>query len=130
VWDGWSDVSIADDFRRKEAEDISLIDQVKREDRALRIDAQTPQRPAMPAPTNFQHDKGSTHISNFWGTLEEEDADIESALTNNEDDLTEYERLRKLQDEKVRSSVSEINGPSGQHLAMERRALRKAASAA
>lgn len=128
--DGLSSVSIADDFKRKEAEDISLIDRVKREDRALRIDAETPQKPAMPAPAAFVHDKGSTHISSFWGALEEEDGDIEQALTENGDDLTEYERLRKLQDERVQSSVSEISGPHGQHLALERRALRKAASAA
>lgn len=128
--DGLADVVIADDFARKEQEDISLIDRVKREDRALRIDAETPQRPSMPAPANFKHESGSTHISSFWGTLAEEDGDIEAALTQDGDDLTEYERLRKLQDEKVRSSVSEITGPLGEHLALERRALRKAASAA
>jgi len=124
------DVSIEDDFSRKEAEDLDVIDRVKREDRALRIDAQTPKRPSMPAPANFQHESGSTHISSFWGTLADEDADIENALAQDGDDLTEYERLKKLQDTRVSESVSEINGPSGQHLALERTALRKAAAAA
>lgn len=128
--DGLADVAIGDEFSRKEKEDISLIDRVKREDRALRIDAETPKRPAMPAPANYVHEHGSTHISSFWGTLADEDADIESALTQDGDDLTEYERLRKLQDEKVRNAVGEISGPLGEHMALERRALRKAASAA
>merc|ERR1740130_2089462 len=128
--DGMSDVAIEDEFSRKENEDIELIDRVKREDRALRIDAQTPKRPSMPAPANFQHQAGSTHISSFWGTLADEDADIENALAQDGDDLTEYERLKKLQDTRVSESVSEINGPSGQRLALERTALRKAAAAA
>jgi len=128
--DQWSDVAIEDDFSRKETEDLDEIDRVRREDRALRIDAQTPNRPSMPAPANFQHDSGSTHISHFWGTLADEDADIEQALAQDGDDLTEYERLKKLQDAKVKDSVREINGPLGERLALERRALRKAAAAA
>lgn len=122
--DGLSDVAIEDDFANKVAEDESHIDRIKREDRALRLEAETPKKPSMPAPANFQHDSGSTHISNFWGTLADEDADIERALAQDGDDLSEYERLRKLQDAKVVASVSEITGPLGSHLAIERRALR------
>merc|ERR1719201_1070884 len=59
--DGLADAPIADEWMRKEKEDISFIDQVKREDRALRLDAETPKKPALPAPVNFRHDKGSTH---------------------------------------------------------------------
>jgi len=127
--DMWADIAISDDFARKENEDIAFIDTVKREDRDMRLDAQTPSRPSMPAPANFQHDSGSTHISNFWGTLADEDADIEDALAQDGDDLTEYERLRKLQDAKVKQSVGEITRMSD-HLAIERRALRKSAAAA
>lgn len=128
--DGLANMAIADDWSRRESEDIALVDTVRREDRDLRVDAQTPARPSMPAPANFQHDSGSTHISNFWGTLADEDADIEDALAQDGDDLTEYERLRKLQDAKVKQSVGEISGPRGEHLAIERRALRKSAAAA
>lgn len=126
--DGLADVAIEDEFIRKENEDIDVIDKVKREDRALRLDAQTPKKPAMPAPANFQHRAGSTHISQFWETLSEEDADIESALAKDGNDLSEYERLKSLQDAKLDATVSAINGPLGEHLAIERRALRKAAS--
>lgn len=125
--DGLGDVAIEDDFMDKENADIERIDRVKREDRALRIEAQTPRKPSMPAPANFQHDAGSTHISNFWGQLANEDADIEQALAKDGDDLSEYQRLTTLQDAKVVASVSEIAGPLGSHLAIERRALRKPA---
>merc|ERR1719240_794727 len=125
--DSLSDVAIEDDFARKENEDISRIDRIKREDRALRLDAQTPSKPAMPAPANFQHDRGSTHISSFWGTLADEDADIEEALAKDGDDLSEYERLRKLQDAKVYASVSEINSHR-RPKSSERRALRQNAA--
>jgi hypothetical protein len=119
--DGLSDMAIEDDWSNKEQEDISFIDRMKREDRAIRLDAETPRKPSLPAPSNYRHDSGSTHISNFWGTLAEEDADIESALEQDGDDLSEYERLKKLQDAKVVASVSEISGAVGDHLALERR---------
>merc|ERR1719424_2798811 len=90
-----SDVAIEDDFSRRETEDLDAIDRVKREDRALRIDAETPKRPSMPAPANFKHESGSTHISNFWGTLADEDGEIEQALAQDGDDLTEYQRLNR-----------------------------------
>lgn len=128
--DGMGDIAIGDEFARKEQDDVSLVDQVKREDRALRVDAQTPKRPSMPAPSNFRHEAGSTHISQFWGTLAEEDADIEQALAKDGDDLSEYERLKGLQDARLGASVSEISGPRGSHLAMERNSLRHSAASA
>lgn len=131
--DGLADMAIGDEWSRKEKEDISLLDQVKREDRALRLDAETPKKSALPAASAVDAERsGSTHISNFWQTLADEDADIETALTENGDDLEEYERLKKLQDAKVVASVSEINSQLGEHSSLGRRSmhLRKGVAAA
>lgn len=118
--DGLADMAIGDEWSRKEGEDIAWMDQVRREDRALRLDAETPKKPSLPAAFPLER-SGSTHISNFWQTLADEDADIEGALTQNGDDLAEYDRLKKLQDAKVVASVSEINGQSSDHSALGRR---------
>jgi hypothetical protein len=126
--DGLADMAISDEWSRKESEDISLLDQVRREDRALRLDAETPKKPSLPATTIAR--SGSTHISNFWQQLADEDVEIEAALTENGDDLSEYERLKQLQDSKVTASVEAVNNQLD-HSALGRRVnLRKGATAA
>jgi len=119
--DQLADVSIHDAWVDQEAKDAEVVDFVKREDRALRFEAQTPkEKPHLPAPTNFKNDAGSTHISSFWQKLADEDEGIEDALQQGGEDVTEYARLVDEQDEKVASAVSELSGPSGETLAIGR----------
>jgi hypothetical protein len=128
--DGLADVFIEDDFVRKEREDVALVESVKREDRALRLDAQTPKKPSMPAPANYQHSLGSPHVSSFWGTLADEDGDIENAVSSDNYDLEEYERLKRLQDEKISTAVHAISAHLHGRLGKDRHALRNTGASA
>jgi len=122
--DGLADVAIEDEFAQREREDAALVETVKREDRSLRLDAETPRKPSMPAPANYQHSLGSPHVSSFWGTLAEEDADIANAVSRDDYDLTEYERLTALQDDKVLTAANAINAHLGGRLGKARQAFR------
>jgi len=120
--DAMADVDIHDPWSQQEQEDDAMVDYVKREDRELRMDAETVrEKPSTPSLNAVRNDAGSTHISGFWDKLVQEDEGITQALKTDGDDVTEYARLVDLQDAKVEASVAEISGPAGERLQLDAR---------
>jgi len=120
--DSLYNVDIHDAWADQEKDDDAQVEWVKREDRALRVDAQTSKaKPSVPV--NSRNDKGSIHIAGFWRQLEKEDSGISAALkeVGDDGDLREYGRLVDLQDAKVAAEVTNLMGPAGKKLEVERR---------
>jgi hypothetical protein len=113
--DGNRIVSIGDEWGRMEEEDSSTEQKLKGEDKFLRLTAETPQAPQPVAPSH----RNGARASGFWGELGSEDADIETALTN-EQDLTRYQQLTRVQDAQVNNAVKQMEKvkptPSGETL--------------
>lgn len=118
--DSLADVTIHDMWSDYEKQDDAAVEYVKREDRALRLDAETPKEKPM-LPGSGEDHAGSTHISGFWEKLAAEDEGITRALQTGGEDISEYARLVDLQDARVAASVSDISGPAGEHLEVEAR---------
>merc|ERR550525_1539117 len=86
-----------------EDEDSSTEERLKGEDRFLRMTAETPLAPQHVAANH----RNGARASGFWGELESEDADIETALAN-EQDLTRYQQLTRVQDAQVNNAVKQM----------------------
>jgi len=102
--DGNRIVSIGDAWGRREDEDSSTEEKLKGEDRFLRMTAETP---LAPQPVENAHRNGA-RASGFWGELESEDADIQTALADDRD-LTRYQQLTHVQDEQVGNAVKQLD---------------------
>merc|ERR1740123_1314926 len=78
----------------------------------------TAETPLAPQAVEASHRNGA-RASGFWGELESEDADIETALSD-ERDLTRYQQLTRVQDAQVNNAVKAMERveptPSGETL--------------
>mmetsp|Transcript_103343 Transcript_103343/g.267285 ORF Transcript_103343/g.267285 Transcript_103343/m.267285 type:complete len:897 (-) Transcript_103343:143-2833(-) len=98
-------VEISDDWSVLEQQDKAVVDHIKGEDAAERVRAETPSKPQQVTPTH----NANSHVSNFWSSLEGQDADIEASLTDGHD-LIRYQQLTRMQDETVSRAASVLDG--------------------
>jgi len=88
-----------------EEEDKVEEEAVKGEDASERIRAMTPEAAHTLTKEELKERHG-TDMSSFWGQLESQDGDIEMSVSN--ENLGEYQRLTKLQDEAVDTAATQL----------------------
>jgi len=98
--DSMHSVSLGDPWTELEKEDDSQEDLLRHKDVVARIVAHRADAPHKPTKAELES-RHQTDISSFWGSLEQEDRSIERSLSENGDDLEQYERLTQFQNERV-----------------------------
>lgn len=120
-------VSIGDAFSRMESEDGDEESNLRSLDHVMRIQAETPAAPSKPSPGMGADpvSNGASRASSFWLTMADEDGDIEDALSDNNKDLSRYQRLTRVQDAQVARAARRMQeqpvGVSPQRLLRRRR---------
>jgi hypothetical protein len=103
--DGFHSIAIEDPWAQMEQDDAAQVEQVRREDTALRLAASVVAPPRRPTEEEIVSQR-ATHIGNFWKALEREDGYIGATIDTG--DFDDYGRLQRRQDARMASAGDDL----------------------
>lgn len=110
--DGLRVIKLQDTWHKLEAEDVEAELRMKHAEAAARARAAVREDPRQPTPAEVQ-ERRETHMSGFFRGLEQEDVNLEAALSDVVADApgessARYQRLARLQDEQVAQAAGQL----------------------